>query len=419
METKNPDEVWQSTDECVYDGKRFTIDYLASSDSGFEVETEDTLLRHPIGEPMLELQRIKISRDKEPLKFKASKIFPLKGESLEDAKNRLLQRTRLNGKLELRDEDIIIEDDHLRILPGFLPLVGFRNLRLFDNVLKMDILPVTFSTYSEINSPNENKDSLNMANPTGLACSVMTTEQDGSNRFILQHRSLNNSLYKDILGASVAGYLNGELDKENRGKLMKINTESIRGHIIKEAEEELGLSEEDIGKVKIVGYAKDKIKIHGEILMQASMGISTREVSERVEKRFKENRSNDQFDFEGNFISIGASSDIIEKLLTEMKCPMAPTHTAMLLASGYFLVMKYQGLEAALEWKEKIGNKMEKNYDDIDKIVSSYWENNLKTGKKVENQKISLSYDPSLTPTDQGLPALDDELKRLNIKSQI
>ena len=128
-----------------FNAGNFTIDFLTPSLEGLTVQTRQCLLRHGPGTPLPGAKRIRRERDREPKKW--------------------------------------------RIGLGFAPKVGIRHPEKLVDVLSFDIQPVTFPTYSAINSLADPLDELNISNPAATATILFTTEDDGSHRIVLQHRS--------------------------------------------------------------------------------------------------------------------------------------------------------------------------------------------------------------------------------------
>lgn len=351
-----------------FDAGVFTIEYFSPATTGFRLQTDKSLMRHEPGTPMPFARRIRQFREQEP-------------------KER-------------------------RVGPGFKPKVGLRNIRQEGDLLTVDTKPVTFPTYRAIGDPDETQEALDIANPTGAASILLTTELDGTHRIILQHRSQNNALYKDIPGASAAGMVDA-LRKKRGATISPIDTDFVKTSNLKEMQEELGLSDEDLRELRITGIAKDFIKYHTEILM---FGISERtadEIAKSWEQHIRRRRGEDQeVDFTENYFVIEGVPEAIETLLTEVHCPLPPTHAAAFVAAGYSLVLERDGIDAANKWKTLIEEKIKSNYKKIDEIVTNYWITNPELIK--EDSRIS-GYDPRLSPQDQGLPNIEEELVRTGL----
>lgn len=352
----------------VFDAGVFTLELLPTSPEGLQIQTDKSLMRHAPNTPLPEATRIRTERDKEPKKF--------------------------------------------RVGPGFKPKLGIRNIRRNGDLITVDTIPVTFPTYKAI---SESTESLSISNPAATAGILITTEADGTHKIVLQHRSPNNYFYGDIPGASVAGYLDGE---RNGAILKPLTTEGVNNNLTKELEEELGIPEDKIQANIISGIAKDKVKIHDEFLLFGKLNISTEQLRELVEKRAKEKRPNDDFNFEGKYFVIDGTPEAIFKLLTEVQCPLPPTHAAAFTAAGYNLVLGRDGLEAAKAWMGKLEIAIRINYEDINRRVREYWQSNPdKIIQKPENKpdRNVNGYDPAYLPQDQGLPDITSELERVGL----
>ncbi len=373
-EQSKPDIEKQVETTPLFDAGVFTIEFLPTSPEGLQIQTDKSLMRHAPNTPLPEARRIRTERDKEPLEF--------------------------------------------RVGPGFEPKLGIRNPRPDGNVITVDTIPVTFPTYIAISDSTESVDSLSISNPAATAGILLTTEADGGHKIILQHRSEKNRLYGDIPGASVAGMLDGV----RIGPVMKpLTTEGVNNNLTKELQEELGIPDEAIEANIISGIAKDKIKIHDEFLLFGKLNISTEQVREMVERRAKEKLPNDDFNFEGKYFVIDGTPEAIYKLLTEVQCPLPPTHSAAFTAAGYNLVLERDGLEAAKAWMSRLETAIRINYEDINRRVREHWQANPDLiDQKPENKppRHVSGYDPAYLPQDQGLPDITSELERVGLISK-
>lgn len=366
-----------SKEKLEFDGGNFIIEFLSPSPEGFEIQTRQSLLRHAPNTPLPEAKRIRIERDKEPKK--------------------------------------------LRVGPGFKPMVGLRNAKQHGNILSFDIQPVTFPTYKAISNPLETAESLAVSDPTGTASALLTTEANGAHKIILQHRSPKNFFYGDVPGASIAGMFSGQLDSVNRGRLAPIDTDTVKDNNRREMFEELGLEDQDIIDVRITGVAKDKVRIHKEFLLSGRSPLSAEQIGQKAEAYAKTKKPDADYDFAEKFFVIDGTPEAIEKLLSRVKCPLPPTHTATFVAAGYLMVIEQSGLDAANVWKQRLEPAVQTNYREMDEQVATHWKHYPEKAKmRLENKSAHnlQAYDPAYKPSDQGLPELTDELIRVGLIAQ-
>jgi len=310
--------------------------------------------------------------------------------------------------------------------------IGLRNITADGNNLNIDVQTVPFPMYSMLARPETSPGLLEMSRAAGVAMVVHTT--DG--RLVVQHRAIEkvklhgpgktrgNASYADIPGTSVAGMMDATLRNEDRapGTPDAIDTDTVKGMILKEAGEELGLAPTDFEQIRIVGVAQDKIKPHDEILLVADAKMSATELKE-VSRLSPRNKNLDDFDMEEKFFDIDASPTSIETLLCDVKCPLPPTHAASLVAAGYLLVLQEQGRDAAIVWRDSMQTRVSENYAQINTIVQDFYRNNPEAaeqvperywGKQVPRRNLE-GYDPAYAPEEQGLPAFEDEMTRTGL----
>lgn len=350
----------------------FAIKFLSHELSGLKVSTNQSLLRHAPNTPLPFAERIAQERAKEKKRFR-------------------------------------VGDD-------FAPKVGVRNPRMEGNELTVDVMPVTFPTYKAIGEPKLSEQEMHISNPSATSLILRTTEPDGSSKFILQERSPKNFFYGGVPGASVAGYLDADLNisGDMRGRINPIDTDFITHNGIREMREEIGLYPRDIDDVKVTGFASDKVRIHDEFLLSARTKLSAQDFLFR-------SGMGDSHRFIEQSIIIDADQETITKLLTEVKCPLPPTHLAAFIAAEYSLILEEQGIDAAEEWKRQIQDKVNSNYKQIDEMVKKFYLDNPQEVNNVGEGKPprkTTGYDPAYLPEQQGLPSLDSELERVGIKSK-
>ncbi len=357
----------------IFNTDNFTIDFLASSSEGFTVQTRQSLLRHVPNTPLPAARRIRVERDREPKKF--------------------------------------------RVGQDFAPKVGIRDPEQIESLLSFDIQPVTFPTYSAIDSLADSREELNISNPGATATILLTAEDDGSHRILVQHRSHLNRFYSQTLGASVAGFLDGHLDPANRGRLLPIDTDSIKASAIKEMNEEIQLTATDLTDLWIVGLAQDKVKIHTEFLLFGILRHSADKIAQKAGTRTIA-KPDDRYDFTEKFFAIDGTLEAIEILLTQVKCPLPPTHAAAFTAAGYLLTLESFGLEAAEGWKSRLEKMVQKNYQEIDRIVMDFYkDNSSEQGEDTKGKpaRRASGFDPAFSPTVQGLPDAVSEFERVGL----
>jgi len=351
----------------LFDGGNFVIDFLTSSPDGFTAQTRRNLLRHAPNTPLTGAKRIRPVRDLERKKF--------------------------------------------RVGPGFAPKVGIRNPEQSESVLSFDIQPVTYPTYLAISNNTDPEEELSISNPSATAAVLLTTEKDGSHRVLVQQRSPRNRLYAETIGASVAGLFDGQLDREpaNRGKLKPIDTNAIMANAIKEMREEIQLDATDITWLRIIGLARDKVKIHSEFLLLGLLRLSTDEIAQKAGKRILAGPT-DEDDFVEKFVVVSATLEAIETLVTQVKCPLPPTHTAAFIAAGYWMTLRDASLAIASQWLNRLEPRVQVNYREINHRVDTYFQRN--SGKRGEDV---WGYDPAHSPIKQGLPEAISELMRVGL----
>ena len=288
--------------------------------------------------------------------------------------------------------------------------IGLRNFS-FDKdesgkiVARFDYVSggVPFQFYRLFADSTQLKEHLDLARPTATAMVVVTRDD----KLILQYRSELNARYREVPGTSVAGLWDETLD--DNGNHILPSSDSARNNILKEAREELQLNPEDFTDVKLTGFAQDRVAIHSEILFLGKLGLTLDQLEERIKG---EKTQVSGFDFSEKFFTIDATSGAVEKFLTEAKCPMPSTHAATLVAFCVSLKRKefkqggYTGdtLNSKVrEYTNWLELAVKKNYQEMDEVVGQYW---------ISRGMDKKSYDPTLTPWEQGLPEMYEELIR-------
>lgn len=435
-----------------FDAGFFTINYFSTSPEGFTVQTRNTLSRRdpdlnkpfPTDLALTQEQRTELRRGMaNEAFFTLPKDFPQekKGElktmfSLIDEVATLKRNDEIDSTYHDKLYQLQTLRRELRPLLHQFNLteqlgvkVGVRNLQKDGNTLHLDVRPISYPMYAVASGPEESSKTLDLGAVTGTAAILTTSD----NKIILQHRSTKNSPYGDMPGASFAGMLDAELEREidpktgkiikRTGKIKPITDKDIKLSSATERHQEIALTDADISDFRIVGEARDHIREHDEFLLLAKTSLTAQEVAQRAKDapRSRSPKKLDEhgdFHFEENFITIDATPEAIETLLTEVKCPLPPTHAAAFVAAGYNLILEQKGLEEANRWKDTMQGKIKKNYEEMNDLVQEYYKNNpseLTNNKPGKPKRNPYGYEPYYTPQEQGLPPLESELIRTQL----
>lgn len=309
--------------------------------------------------------------------------------------------------------------------------VGARNLSYDPVTAKLtgEAINTSFVLYNLYSQPSSSPEMISLAEAAASAMVVTTAD----NRLIIQHRAIEkprmisngkirgNGQFADVPGVSVAGMLDAK-PSEKPGVPQNVDNTFIMDGIMKEASEELGLGSEHLTDQRIVGVATDKTKIHTEFLFLACTNLTAEELNE-VSRTSTRNKNLGDADFEEKFMTIEASPKAIRTLLTEVQCPLPPTHAAAIFASGYSMVLESRGSEVADHWRAMVENEMNQNTHDVNQRVADYYDRFPEEAKKVPErfwgkrapQRNLDGYSPAYSPEEQGLPSLEDELARTGL----
>jgi hypothetical protein len=311
--------------------------------------------------------------------------------------------------------------------------VGIRDVTTEGNVVTLKTQAVPFPDYSELAKSGASSEVLSLSEVVGAAMILRTApEQDQQNgRLIIQHRGVSvqrlnepkmspgNRSYTDIPGASVAGVIDATFDSPDRkpGTPDKIDTYSIMTLAFKESGEELGLGREHFSSVAIAGIGKDAIKPHDEFLLLGKTDLNASEVRE-ISRSSKRNKNLGDADFAERFVDIEATPEAVEVLLTQVRCPLPPTHAAALVAAGYSMELQRAGSEAAESWKQRVEDGVRENYRVIDETVASFYAQYPEVLEQVPERfwgtmppaRNLEGYDPAYAPDEQGLPSFDNAM---------
>lgn len=426
QEDHNIDNVNETQNAVDFDGGAFTITYLATNPDGFEVETRNLLSRRQEhgASPYTPEEAARLSKAvRGELRFQGVDKVKEARAALRVAEAEGQETTDLSEKFEAARQNYV---------KGMIGKVGIRNAGVRGNVLSLDVKSVPFPVYAQFSRPEDSNEILDDSSLSGVAMAVRTS--DG--RLIIQHRGVakqpldsnkfgrGNEVYADIPGASVAGMLDAKAETADRpaGKPDPIDTDFVKAAILKEGDEELGAKPSDFSRLKIVGLAHDNIKVHDEFLILTDSKLTSSQMKEQS-RQANRNRTLGDADFEEKFLDIEASPKAIETLLCDVKCPLPPTHSALMVACGYAMVLERDGVNAADAWKQGVETRVADNYKAMDAIVANFYERHPEALEKVPERYWSKAaperdpngYSPMFTPEEQGLPSFEDEMVRTGL----
>lgn len=392
----------------LFDAGAFTITH--ADPNGFELKIDHNLRRRN-PEENLPLNAEERELLKDHLKGNSEKGI---GSEIDFVKNKARKKA-LEENREPTTQDYTDQ---------FVPNVGIRNIHeeLTNDgktILHIDTKPVTFKVYSElVNRENaDRKDLLNFGESTGTAAAIFTKDE----KLIIQYRGKANRSYGNIPGASAAGMLNARFNRDtvtdDRGRVHNINRGVLADvnplvNINKEISEELQVDPND-ASIKLVGIAHDEVKPHSELMYVATIDKTSNELSEKG--LIPDDM--DGHDFKERYFTIDGTPEAIRTLLTQVKCPLPPTHSSAFFMAGFMKVAERDGAEAASRWAQEVSSEIKANYDEIDRFVIENYDNfpSQINGKNMRSRK---GYDPAYLPEEQGLPSLLDELVRTQLISE-
>lgn len=403
-----------------FDGGSFAITHLSHSPEGFEFVTDETV---PKTEGLVlnaddkKLMQNAVARE---LKFNGvDAVRTARQEWAADRSNPELKEAFYDARKAYQNKG---------------KKVGLRKIHVVDNELHAGIQVVHFPTYNIYAQPDQGPEKERLSRLSGVAMAVRTA--DG--RLIVQHRAIEkqrltevertrgNATYTDIPGASVAGMIDASINTpapaRQPGMPDRLDTGSVRSAILKEAGEELGLEAEQFTTIRIAGVAEDRLKVHDEILLLADTTLTANDVKD-ASRLSNRNKNLGDADFEEKFVDIEATPEAIALLLTEVHCPLPPTHAATLVAAGYSIALQTHGEAFAQEWRNQVELGVRENYAHMDQLVTEHYRRFPKAlrqvperfwGKNVPNRNPE-GYSPAYGPEEQGLPTFEDEMVRTGL----
>lgn len=252
--------------------------------------------------------------------------------------------------------------------------------------------------------------------------------------------------------STAQGSWDGQLQADAK-TLVSPTPEKARAHIVKEAQEEVGLPKDVLESqnthLAVLGVTEDSLKKHWDIIWLLRL---PKEITAEKMRFFHTNVKNGQQDpndpIAGHLTFIQANPVAIANFLTRMRSPSAPIAREALLLTGYMLRMQEllaQGNsqaradEGARKWMKQTELKTAARQIGVDLRVRRFrrkqllfaWENyiagrvqemlgveGVKGKAEVSKQNIRRyqsmpkGYNPHATPHDQGLPETKGELIR-------
>lgn len=255
----------------------------------------------------------------------------------------------------------------------FSIVLGLRNIQRGgeeNNIIEFDSIPANFPLSSELGG-SENDEITKLTANSSTTMALFTKDH----RLIIQHRNTKNTAWIDTPGASAAGYLDSTSLQFKNGRFQPISTESIHATILKELNEEIGLDKEDVTQLTLTAMVHEKKPLHDEFLFLAVTSLTAHEAREKA-RDAKDNVRLDEEEFREKFVDVEGTPEAIERFLTEMACPIPPSHRAAYISAGYSLVLERNGKQEADLWVKRVGENMDQNYKGINKTVIEYYRQN-------------------------------------------
>lgn len=453
MEENMPKEVPQPNPEQFhilenpdFNAGNFVM-YLAPDTTGFEIVTDKSMPRKDFELPLNSDGRNKLQ---------SSMSSELRFTGAQPAKDALdkLRNANDNNRTELAND--FEEKRQQYVDRGNKPKVGLRNIRKSGRKLTVDIKPVSFPVYTNFSKTENSANQRNFSEAAATCMSIITAD----NKLLIQHRGETNELYGDMPGASIAGMFDGtfhrpdsnKLHTEKKGTLEPITADSVLTNIKKESQEEMGIKEGDFSQITLSGLCEEiKPQPHHEFLFSAKTKLTANEIKQQALNTTRARKKDlKPEDIEEKFEFIDATPEAIFKLLTEVKCPLPPTHTAVFAATAYDLMLKRDGKNVADAFKTKLERGIKENYETMDQIVKEFYqknpspdipkrmmdkiEANIKSFREknpaANEQQISQlrqrliqnlphrnpnRYTPAYLPKEQGLPEFEEALKKAEL----
>lgn len=423
-----------NTPSSEFNAGTFTISHFSDDPEGFNFATKESIGR--TGSFDEEEHLVLESGQKDALKAAMGREMNFGGAAMVSEARAAWAQARERGDPEVE----IFKNAYLEIRDSYIgrgKKIGLRAVELTNgNTLAADVQLVPYPVYNLLADPGATPEVEKLSSAAGVAMIVETSDH----RLVVQHRGVKkqritepgvtrgNGSYADIPGASVAGMIDASLSMNTErvpGTPDPVDTDFLKANILKEAGEELGVAPSDIDGLRIVGLAQDHIKPHDEVLFLGTLRLTADELR-RASRESNRNKNLADADFEEKFFDIEASPQALETFLTEVRCPLPPTHAAALVAAGYSMVVRESGSEAAHAWRTRMQEEIRRNYEEIDAAVAEYYQKypDMLThvperywGQKPPTRNLE-GYSPAYTPEEQGLPTFEDEMVRTGLMAE-
>jgi len=411
-----PQEIISLEEEPIYDAGIFTITHVSHSEKGLTIENTDEydsegnlvdphlLRRRDTGSPLPLIPNDPETGEGERANLAKGMQGEMKFAGGLAAKEELdkLRSGEYNSHVyERKRKEYVARMEKSK--------VRLSQIQQNGDIISIKTRPVSFPLYDEFATRENAKreDLMDFSEATGTAAVIITKDD----KAILQYRSKTNSNYGNIPGASAAGLLDGEFDSSRsvKGVLKPLTETSIRKHLTKEATEELQVSEDKL-QIRVVGIAHDQIKPHHEFMLLGKVD----ETSEELAANGLLPDEVEGHDFRERYFTIDATPEAFENLLTQVKCPLPPTHAAVYFMAGLDLARQKHGDDYAKEWGQRVTEGIKNNYAEIDRMVINNY-NSLPAQVEEKPVRSQMGYDPKYLPEEQGLPSLLDELIRTEL----
>lgn len=178
----------------------------------------------------------------------------------------------------------------------------------------------------------------------GIQVVWLTTEEDGSNKLVMEVRSERSAVYPGALG-TIGGGIDGKIQRRNSEHgwaqldSSVATPEAIKDQGIRESKEELGITESDIASFAFVGVAQDKLKGQTDFLALARYKGTADQLQQQYEI-YKMNGNDKLHDpMPKRLVMTAGNPETVQKILANPNISLPPISQAALLAAGRKLIM--------------------------------------------------------------------------------